>query len=360
MEKSLARARAAIRRAAMNKNYTSNRKQSFIPRGAIYRNAYAFHQSHIEMEKRLKIWAYREGEPPLVHSGPHGSIYSLEGHFISEMESGKSRFAARRPEEANVFFLPYSIVNVVRYVFKPATPSLHKQPVQWFALDYARTVSNKHPFWNRSEGADHFMVSCHDWGPQVSHGDRDYFRNFIRVLCNANTSEGFIPKRDASMPEINLKDKRIAPPDRVTSPAKRTRLAFFAGGLHGPIRPSLLRHWKDRDEDVVVYEHMPSGSKGGGGDICGCVPVIISEAYALPFEDVLDWGKFTVEVPVERIPDLKEILQGISTRRYLTLHRRVLQAQKHFVINRPAKGFDVIHMMLHSVWLRRLNLRLSY
>ncbi|KAK1275065.1 putative glycosyltransferase [Acorus gramineus] len=335
------------------------------------------------MEKRLKIWAYREGEPPLVHSGPHGSIYSLEGHFISEMESGKSHFAARRPEEANVFFLPYSIVNVVQYVFKPATASLHERPVQRFALDYARTVSNKHPFWNRSDGADHFMVSCHDWGPQVSNGDRDYFRNFIRVLCNANTSEGFIPKRDASMPEINLKDKRIAPPDRATSPAKRTRLAFFAGGLHGPIRPSLLRHWKDRDEDVVVYEHMPSGVNyeemmrtsryclcPSGYEVAsprvveaiyaGCVPVIISKSYALPFEDVLDWGKFTVEVPVERIPELKEILQGISTRRYLTLHRRVLQAQKHFVINRPAKGFDVIHMMLHSVWLRRLNLRFSY
>ncbi|KAK1323357.1 putative glycosyltransferase [Acorus calamus] len=302
------------------------------------------------MEKRLKIWTYREGEPPLVHSGPHASIYSLEGHFISEMESSKNRFAARRHEEANVFFLPYSIVNVVRYVFKPATPRLHERPVQRFALDYARTVSNKHPFWNRSDGADHFMVSCHDWGPQVSHGDRDYFRNFIRVLCNSNTSEGFIPKRDASMPEINLKDKRIAPPDQVTSPAKRTRLAFFAGGLHCSIRPYCL---------------CPSGYEVASPRVveaiyAGCVPVIISEAYALPFEDVLDWGKFTVEVPVERIPDLKEILQGISMRRYLTLHRRVLQAQKHFVINRPAKGFDVIHMVLHSVWLRRLNLRLSY
>ncbi|KAK1315897.1 putative glycosyltransferase [Acorus calamus] len=147
MEKSLARARAAIRHAVINKNYTSHTNQPFIPRGAIYRNTHAFLQSHIEMEKRLKVWMYREGEPPLVHVGPLVSIYSIEGHFISEMESGESRFAARHPEEANR---------------DKRTVPRQERPVKKLALDYARVVSNKHPFWNRTDGADHFIVSCHD------------------------------------------------------------------------------------------------------------------------------------------------------------------------------------------------------
>ena len=44
IEGGLARARAAIREAVRSSNYTSQKKENFIPRGAVYRNPYAFHQ----------------------------------------------------------------------------------------------------------------------------------------------------------------------------------------------------------------------------------------------------------------------------------------------------------------------------
>jgi xylogalacturonan beta-1,3-xylosyltransferase len=79
-EEELRKARAAIRRAVRFKNCTSNEEViTYIPTGQIYRNSFAFHQSHIEMMKTFKVWSYKEGEQPLVHDGPVNDIYGIEG-----------------------------------------------------------------------------------------------------------------------------------------------------------------------------------------------------------------------------------------------------------------------------------------
>ncbi|XP_026661942.2 probable glycosyltransferase At5g20260 [Phoenix dactylifera] len=382
IEEGLARARNSIRHAALARNYTTSKVEDFIPRGAVYRNAHAFHQSYIEMEKRFKVWTYKEGEPPIIHGGPGASIYAIEGHFISEIEDKKNPFRARHPDEAHVFFLPFSVVNIVQYVFKPKV-SDYWGPLKRLIADYIGVVSEKYPYWNRSLGADHFMVSCHDWAPHLSDANLQLYENSIRVICNANTSEGFKLGKDVTLPEVHLPDGLLSQPVRHRSLTDRTILAFFAGGSHGYIREILLHHWRGKDQEILVHDYLPKGlnyaalmSKTkfclcpSGYEVAsprivesifmGCVPVIISVNYPPPFGDVLDWSKFSVQIPVEKIPEIKTILRGISERRYRILQMRVLQVQRHFVLNRPAKRFDVIHMVLHSIWLRRLNLRLSY
>lgn len=209
------------------------------------------------------------------------------------------------------------------------------------------------------------------------------YSNSIRVLCNANTSEGFNPSKDVSLPEMNLKTGETTGIIGGPSASKRPILAFFAGGLHGPIRPVLLEHWKGKDADVQVYEYLPKGMSyydmmkkskfcicPSGYEVASprvveaiyleCVPVIISEGYILPFSDVLNWKSFSVFVPVSDIPNLKNILMGISQRQYIRMQRRVKMVQKHFVVSSPPKRFDVYHMILHSIWLRRLNVRIHH
>lgn len=380
LEAILAKSRTSIREAARNGSMISNHHDpDYVPQGPMYHNANAFHRSYLEMEKNFKVYVYEEGEPPIFHNGPCRSIYSTEGRFIHEMEKG-SLYRTKDPDEALVYFLPFSVVVMVQYLFVPGTHHMHA--IGRTVADYVKIISERHSFWNRSLGADHFMLSCHDWGPRLTSYVPHLFSNSIRVLCNANTSEGFNPLKDVSLPEINLKTGDIKGLIGGPSPSRRSILAFFTGGLHGNIRHYLLEQWKGKDEDVLVYANLPrdksyeSMLKNSKFCLCPsgyevasprvveaiyaeCVPVLISDSYVPPFSDVLNWNAFSVTIAVKDIPNIKKILMSISQTQYLRMHRRLRQVQRHFVINGSPKRFDLFHMVVHSIWLRRLNIRVQ-
>ncbi|KAL2929722.1 hypothetical protein RDABS01_035132, partial [Bienertia sinuspersici] len=367
IEDGLARARAAIREAARNRSFTHEEEEAFIPRGPVYRNPHAFQQSHKEMIKRFKIWTYKEGEPPLVHQGPMSYFYGIEGHFIQEMEDGMSsisKFLASHPNEAQVFFLPFSAVKMRLTFYEPKV--FDHVYLNRVALDYINMLVHKHPFWNRSRGADHFMLSCHDWAPDITKHNPKMFKNFIRALCNANTSEGFQPMRDVPIPEVNIPSTQLNQPRLGLPLGQRQIFAFFAGGNHGHVRNYLFENW-NKDEEIQVHEYLPkhqnyfqmlgkskfclcpSGYEVASSRIveailAECVPVIVKDSYSFPFSDVLDWSQFSVYVPVAKIPEIKTILKRISLEKYLELVEGVKSVKWHFTFNRPAKPFDIIHM----------------
>ncbi|KAJ9167719.1 hypothetical protein P3X46_019323 [Hevea brasiliensis] len=385
LEQGLARARASIRKAGTSSLIVSpiaGLNQSDVDREFVYRNGASFYQSYLEMERRFKVYVYSEGDLPIVHDGPCKDIYTVEGRFIHEMEHGARRYRTRDPQRAHVYFMPFSVAWMVKYLYKPLTYDL--TPLRQFVADYVKVVSTKYPFWNRTCGADHFTLACHDWGPHTSRAHPLLYNTSIRVLCNANTSEGFNPQKDVSLPEIHLYSGKFPPQLLSPPPANTSRpyLAFFAGGLHGPIRPLLLNQWKDRDSDLRVFEYLPKNldyysfmlqSKfclcPSGHEVASpriveaiyaeCIPVILSKHYVLPFSDVLRWEAFSVKVNVSEIPRLKEVLRSVPEEKYLKLKEGLKAVRRHFVLNQPAERFDVFHMILHSIWLRRINLRLG-
>ncbi|XP_059284190.1 probable glycosyltransferase At3g07620 [Lycium ferocissimum] len=379
IEAGLTKARSLIRETILNgSNESPYEDADYVPQGDVYRNAHAFHRSYLLMEKLFKVYVYEEGEPPLFHYGPCKNIYSMEGMFINLMETN-THFRTLNPDNAHVYFLPFSVVMIIEHLFDPIIRD--KAVLERIVRDYVHTVSTKYPYWNRSLGADHFMLSCHDWGPRATWYIHQMYFTSIRVLCNANTSEFFNPRKDVPLPEINLLTGNITGLISALPKSNKTILGFFAGRSHGRIRPILFQLWEEKDEDIRVYSKIPeqlsyvemmkrskfclcpSGYEVASPRIveaiyAECVPVLISQNYVLPFSDVLDWDKFSVQVSVSELPKLKDILLGISEERYEKLLEGVSQVQRHFVVNDPPKRYDVFHMIIHSIWLRRLNVRI--
>ncbi|KAL0344728.1 UNVERIFIED_CONTAM: putative glycosyltransferase [Sesamum radiatum] len=374
-EASLARARARIQEAERS-NQTSY-DPDYVPSGPMYRNPNAFHRSYLEMEKQFRLYVYEDGDPPLFHYSKSLGILGIEGILIHHIEI--SKFRTRDPGKAHVFFVPISAQSIANYAYV-----IHNRawsPLQNIARDYVSLISTKYPYWNRTLGHDHFMLACHDWAPKISKGVPLLFKNSIRVLCNANTSEGFKPSVDVSMPEIYLPGGKMDGLIGGPPPSNRSVLVFYSGGVHGYIRQILMDQWKDKDPDVQIHEYLPRNMSyydmfrkskycicPSGWEVAsprtvealytGCVPVLLKDHYAKPFDDVLDWSKFSVDVRVSQIAELKNVLMAIPEERYKEMQRIGVEVRRHFEVNFPPKRYDVFHMILHSIWLRRMNVQL--
>ncbi|KAK8471431.1 hypothetical protein PHAVU_003G222300 [Phaseolus vulgaris] len=317
----------------------------------IFRNISVFKRSYELMEMTLKVYIYRDGSRPIFHKPPLKGIYASEGWFMKLMEENK-QFVTRNPEKAHLFYLPYSARQMGLALYVPGSHNL--KPLSNFLRDYVNKIAAKYPFWNRTHGSDHFLVACHDWGPYTVTGHEELAKNTIKALCNADLSERiFIAGRDVSLPETTIrvprKPLRYLGGNRASL---RPILAFFAGSMHGRVRPTLLKYWGGgKDEDMKIYKRLPLRVS----QRMTYIQHMKSNNFVLPFNEVLDWSAFSVVVAEKDIPRLKEILLSIPVRKYLTMQNNVKMLQKHFLWNPRPIRYDLFHMILHSIWLNKLN-----
>lgn len=348
----------------------------------LYKNISIFKRSYELMEMILKVYIYPDGDKPIFHQPHLYGIYASEGWFMKFMEANRE-FVTRDPERAHLFYLPYSSRQLQSTLYVPNSHNLG--PLSIFMRNYTNMIAAKYPFWNRTHGRDHFLVACHDWGPYTLTMHEELTKNTIKALCNADASQDiFTVGKDVSLPETTIRTpkrplRNIGGGRRVS---QRPILAFFAGNMHGPVRPVLLKWWQDKDEDMKIYgplpnrvsrnmsyvQHMrsskycicPMGYEVNSPRIVEaiyyeCVPVILADNFVLPLNEVLDWTAFSIVVAEKDIPKLKEILLAIPLRRYVTMLANLKMVQKHFLWNSRPLRYDLFHMILYSIWQSRLD-----
>ncbi|XP_057968264.1 probable glycosyltransferase At5g03795 [Malania oleifera] len=342
---------------------------------SLFRNVSMFMRSYDLMEHILKVYIYKEGEKPIFHQPQLRGIYASEGWFMELME-GNKQFVVRNPSKAHLFYLPFSS-KMLRVAYAQSLPN-HRE-LEEYLKNYVVLIAEKYIFWNRTGGMDHFFVACHDWAPQVT---RSIMQNCIRVLCNANVAKGFNIGKDTALPVTYVRDEEDPQKDlQGKSPSQRPILAFFAGSMHGYVRPILLQYWENKEPDMKISGPMPRDSRGkkiyrehmSSSKYCicargyevhtprvveaifsGCVPVIISDNYVPPFFEVLDWEAFSVFILEKDIPNLRNRLLSISEEKYLAMQLRVNMVQQHFLWHKKPMKYDLFHMILHSVWYSRV------
>lgn len=204
----------------------------------------------------------------------------------------------------------------------------------------------------------------------------------IKALCIADVTQGFKIGRDVSLPEAHVRSAKNPQRDIGGKPPhQRSILAFYAGSMHGYLRPILLKHWKDKDPDMKIFGPMPPGvaskmsymqhMKTSKYCICPkgyevnspriveamfyeCVPVIISDNFVPPFFEVLNWDAFSIILAEKDIPNLRNILLSVPEEKYLKLQLGVRRVQKHFLWHKNPLKHDLFHMTLHSIWYNRV------
>ncbi|CAK7335983.1 unnamed protein product [Dovyalis caffra] len=349
-----------------------------------YHNWELFADDFQEMLQHLKIFVYpdifNKSHPFANIFLPHENPFSNPklGNYFSEhmfkVSLIHSPLLTSTPEKAHFFFLPFSINNLRN------DPQVHSEAkISQFVAQYTNSISSSFKFWNASGGADHFYVCCHSVGreaPSKHHGLRN---NAIQLTCCSSYFQRFyLSHKDVGIPQVWPRTDRTA----LNPPHARHRLIYFAGRVQNShVRKQLINLWgNDTQFDIfngsssLPYEEGFKRSKFclhvKGYEVntarvsdaihYGCIPVIISNYYDLPFANTLDWSKFSVVINHQDIAFLKTKLLSIKRGMYLRMYHNLCKVRRHFVWHTTPRGYDSFYMTAYQLWLRRSTLRLSY
>ncbi|CAK7355286.1 unnamed protein product [Dovyalis caffra] len=343
----------------------------------VFHSPETFKKDYMDMESKFKIFMYPQTDNDIVCDkqrrlyGKHAS----EGYFFQNLD--QSQFLTTDPEKAHLFLVPV-------HCHKLHAERRSSEETAVAVQNFVNSLISKYPYWNRTLGADHFFVICHDRSTNGTQRISHLVRNSIRVVCSPSYNVQYVPHKDISLPQIQ---QPFTLPPSGNNVTNRTALAFWAGRLNSHIRDVLIQAWQNDTELDIQKTRMKlwriRGHKVHGTPRIaeaihyGCVPgdisflfpssvlwivfsvfvyrpaVILADHYILPFIDILDWRKFSVLLKENDVYQLKEILKDIPDSKYRFFQDNTVKVQKHFQWNSPPVSFDAFHMVMYDLWLRR-------
>ncbi|KAG8054098.1 hypothetical protein GUJ93_ZPchr0001g30666 [Zizania palustris] len=288
------------------------------------------------------------------------------------------------PEEADWFYTPaYATCDLTPQGF----PLPFRAPrIMRSAVHYVATTW---PYWNRTDGADHFFLAPHDFGACFHYQEeRAIERGILPVLRRATLVQTFGQRNHVCLQEGSITIPPYANPHKMQThlinPATPRSIFVYFRGLFYDMgndpeggyyargaRAAVWENFKDNplfdistEHPATYYEDMqraifclcplgwaPWSPRLVEAVVFGCIPVIIADDIVLPFSDAIPWEQISVFVAEADVPRLDSILASIPLDDVLRKQRLLANpAMKQAVLfHQPARPGDAFHQILNGL-----------
>ncbi|CAL4901129.1 unnamed protein product [Urochloa decumbens] len=338
---------------------------------------------------RLKVYVYdlpAKYNTELVDKDPRCLTHMFAAEIFVHRSLLTSAVRTLDPDEADWFFTPV-------YTTCDLTPSGHPMPFDSPRMMRAaiRHVAARWPYWNRTEGADHFFVTPHDFGACFHFKeDQAVSRGILHVLRRATLVQTFGQSRHPCMQPAgrSITIPPYAPPQRMESrllpPATpRSVFAYFRGLFYDAgndpegwryARGARAEVWENFKSSPVFdisaerpgtyYEDMqravfclcplgwaPWSPRLVEAVVFGCVPVVVADGIVLPFHDAIPWAEAAVFVAEEDVPRLDTILTSIPPEEVVRRQRMLASpaVKRALLFHQPSQPGDAFHQILNGL-----------
>ncbi|KAF8667292.1 hypothetical protein HU200_052962 [Digitaria exilis] len=288
------------------------------------------------------------------------------------------------PKEADWFYTPvYTTCDLTN----AGLPLPFKSPrVMRSAIQY---ISNKWPFWNRTDGADHFFVVPHDFAACFHYQEEKAIeRGILPLLRRATLVQTFGQENHVCLKEGSIIIPPYAPPQKmqahlISPDTPRSIFVYFRGLFYDTgndpeggyyargARASLWENFKSNplfdistDHPATYYEDMqravfclcplgwaPWSPRLVEAVVFGCIPVIIADDIVLPFADAIPWEEIGVFVEEKDVPKLDTILTSMPIDDILRKQRLLANPsmKQAMLFPQPAQPRDAFHQILNGL-----------
>ncbi|KAF8703846.1 hypothetical protein HU200_031942 [Digitaria exilis] len=336
---------------------------------------------------KLKVYVYdlpARFNTKLVEDDPRCLAHMFATEIFVHRSLLSSAVRTLNPDEADWFYVPV-------YTTCDLTSSGHPMPFDSPRMMRAAIlhIASLWPYWNRTEGADHFFVTPHDFGACFHFKEeRAIARGILPLLRRATLVQTFGQKNHACLKDGSITVPPYAPPERMEArllPPRTPRsiFAYFRGLFYDTgndpeggyyargARASVWENFKSSpvfdvstEHTATYYEDMqravfclcplgwaPWSPRLVEAVVFGCVPVVIADDIVLPFADAIPWEEIGVFVAEEDVPRLDSILTSIPVEEVLRKQRLLASpAMKRAVMfPQPSQPGDAFHQILNGL-----------